>query len=117
MLIRFLDNDELSPEQVNELRDDIEYYISQCGEPELAEVDDIYDELENQLRESGVSFDAVSCGSRVGVASYAKDVYKLPFSHSALCDERYLYATMHHAMKDTRSPTVNYLTKLPGSWH
>jgi hypothetical protein len=54
MLIRFLDNDTLEPDQINDLKDDIEYYISQSKETELPEIDYIYDELEQQIREAGV---------------------------------------------------------------
>ena len=54
MLIRFLDNDTLEVDQINELKDDIEYYISQVKDVEMAEIDYIYDEIEQQIREAGV---------------------------------------------------------------
>ena len=59
MLIRFLDNDGLSPDQINELKDDIEYYIQENGDENFVEPDDIYTALEEQLKESGVSFEGV----------------------------------------------------------
>lgn len=55
MLIRFLDNDGLSPDQINEIKDDVEYYIAENSDEHFVEPEDIYTALEEHLKESGVS--------------------------------------------------------------
>ena len=37
IIVRMLDNKSLTPERVEEIKDDIEYYVSDCNEPEDAD--------------------------------------------------------------------------------
>eukprot|EP00794_Sanderia_malayensis_P009072 gene9072-10040_t len=51
IVLRLLDNESLEVDMVNELKDDVEYYIENCQEPDFIDDEGIYDEydLESDL--------------------------------------------------------------------
>ena len=60
IILRKLDNDELSPEDVGNIKDDLEYYIESNQDPDFAENEYLYDDLDLEEQEDDHSSIAVS---------------------------------------------------------
>lgn len=56
-ILRMLENGTISPDIVNNIQDDIRYYIEENGEPDFAEDEEIYDELNLDEDEDAYDFD------------------------------------------------------------
>lgn len=46
LILRSLDNESLGVDAVNKVKDDVDYYISNCHEPDFIEFDGLYDDLD-----------------------------------------------------------------------
>jgi len=46
LILRSLDNESLDVEAVNKVKDDVDYYIGNCHEPDFIEFDGLYDDLD-----------------------------------------------------------------------
>lgn len=45
-LLRMLDNDNVDINQIKDIKDDVEYYIENCQDPEFVENDMIYEDID-----------------------------------------------------------------------
>ena len=45
-LLRMLDNDNVNIDQIKDIKDDVEYYIENCREPDFMDNDMLYDDID-----------------------------------------------------------------------
>lgn len=78
IIVRMLDNKSIAPERVEEIKDDVEYYVSDCTEPEFYNDPDIYDALEIDIKPQTKSSSAKGSadGSSSGKSPHKKAVAK-----------------------------------------
>ena len=58
-LLRMLDNDTVEIHQIKDIKDDLEYYIENCRDPDFMENDMLYEDidgLEEMLLDVGLNF-------------------------------------------------------------
>lgn len=66
IIVRMLDNNSLEPKQVEEIKDDIEYYVNYCNEPDFYNDPDIYEILDIDGPNSNMKFSMSSSSGNSG---------------------------------------------------